>query len=121
MFGKNKSAFHLTHDITSGAGTPPSEKNVIMWTLRTVSFWCFLHSKKLFLLKESHFNAGFHWNPLDGKSPHSLNDFSLRVRVKESSILVCRVPFLTSTLWKKRNVESTRKIHAQGVALESTY
>ncbi len=30
-------------------------------------------------LKESHFNAGFHWNPLDGKSPHSFNDFFLRV------------------------------------------
>ena len=26
-------------------------------------------------LKESHFNAGFHYNPSDGKSSHSLDDF----------------------------------------------
>ncbi len=30
-------------------------------------------------LNKSHFNAVFHWNPLDGKSPHSFNDFFLRV------------------------------------------
>ena len=26
-------------------------------------------------MKESHFNACFHWNPFDGKSPHSFKDF----------------------------------------------
>ncbi len=32
-------------------------------------------------IERSHFNAGFHWNPLDGKSPYSFDDFFLRVYV----------------------------------------
>ena len=30
-------------------------------------------------LQQSYFNAGFYWNPLDGKSPDSFNDLFLRV------------------------------------------